>query len=501
MPRRFRRSWCGSNQKPCLFFKDSCRFARSVVQSGGPKVSLVRSGLLSWGSSKIAPPPVQMPCVLSRVGQGPPFGSELPNSVLLPPLSFFPTSAVYSARHPAGLLHPASGHGVRNVSASRRPPAPEGLGVLCSASPVALHPSKHSPPQQVGVRHRAPIPSRRCHRSATSSPCVLPRPASAPLAGLSTSGLCSAEESVAPRRRCHRRSARCSLGLRPTRVLDAGIPRRASEESRVARPGRSEDRSGACHGIRRRSRVARRLLASASGDWARCDPSAPKGSGVAGSRCRSEELQPDATPAAVRPLRRPEGRWGGRPWLRAPEGARLRGLGSALAHSEECVRSGPRVAAHPSRRGDGRASACRLDRPFGGGGAGAGRSVFPEGLAGRALAWSFGLGAPKSPSAAGSRRGVRPILGIVLHLSAARIGLVELAEPSAEAGGLSRSCPVLARRRSAGPSSPKRRRVRGPGWRVRRGASRGWCRSTRTPGRSPWLPCPAGTRRSVGARP
>jgi hypothetical protein len=75
-----------------------------------------RSGLLSWGSSKIASPPVQMPCVHSQVGRGPPFGPKQPCSGLVPPLPFFPASAVYSARHPAGLLRPASGHGVRHVS-------------------------------------------------------------------------------------------------------------------------------------------------------------------------------------------------------------------------------------------------------------------------------------------------------------------------------------------------------------------------------------------------
>jgi hypothetical protein len=54
--------------------------------------------------------------VHSRVGRGPPFGPELPRSGRVPPLPFFPTSAVCSTRHPAGLLHPASGHGVRHVS-------------------------------------------------------------------------------------------------------------------------------------------------------------------------------------------------------------------------------------------------------------------------------------------------------------------------------------------------------------------------------------------------
>jgi hypothetical protein len=110
-----------SNSKPGLFFRDTNRFARSFRFRLGPKVLPSASGLLSWGSSKIAPPPVQVPCVHSRVGRGPPFGPKQPHSERVPPLPFFPTSTVCSARHPAGLLHPASGHGVRHVSG---PPLP-----------------------------------------------------------------------------------------------------------------------------------------------------------------------------------------------------------------------------------------------------------------------------------------------------------------------------------------------------------------------------------------
>ena len=57
-----------------------------------------------------------MSCVHSRAGRGPSFGSKLPRSELVPPLPFLSTSAVCSAGHPAGLLHPATGHGVRRVS-------------------------------------------------------------------------------------------------------------------------------------------------------------------------------------------------------------------------------------------------------------------------------------------------------------------------------------------------------------------------------------------------
>ena len=43
------------------------------------------------------------------------FGPEMPLSGLVPSLSFFPTSTVCSAKHLAGLLHPAADHGVRHV--------------------------------------------------------------------------------------------------------------------------------------------------------------------------------------------------------------------------------------------------------------------------------------------------------------------------------------------------------------------------------------------------
>jgi hypothetical protein len=101
-----------------------------------PEGSEVRSGLLSWGS-KIAPPPISMLCVHSRVGRGLPFGSEAPTSVLVPSLSFHPTPTVYSAQHRAGLLHPATGHGVRHVSVAVSPPRPEGCGGVAATFPMA----------------------------------------------------------------------------------------------------------------------------------------------------------------------------------------------------------------------------------------------------------------------------------------------------------------------------------------------------------------------------
>jgi hypothetical protein len=105
---------------------------------------LVRSGLLSWGS-KIAPPPVRMPCVHSQVGRSPPFGLEAPASRLVPPLSFHPTPTVFSAQHPAGLLHPATGHGVRHVSGASLRCCPKAAR-WCGSFPDGACPSKLFPP-------------------------------------------------------------------------------------------------------------------------------------------------------------------------------------------------------------------------------------------------------------------------------------------------------------------------------------------------------------------
>lgn len=55
--------------------------------------------------------------------RGPAFGPKLPRSELVPPLSFHPTSTVYSAPYRAGLLHPAAGREVRQVSGPRCRPA------------------------------------------------------------------------------------------------------------------------------------------------------------------------------------------------------------------------------------------------------------------------------------------------------------------------------------------------------------------------------------------
>jgi hypothetical protein len=111
---------------------------RAVRSSPGRPEDL--SGL-GWtplmGFKDIAPPPIKMLCVHSQVGRNPPFGTEAPTSVLVPSLPFHPTPTVYSAQHLAGLLHPATGHGVRHVSGAVAVAQPEGCALASAPSSMA----------------------------------------------------------------------------------------------------------------------------------------------------------------------------------------------------------------------------------------------------------------------------------------------------------------------------------------------------------------------------
>jgi hypothetical protein len=184
-------------------------------------------GLLSWGSSKIAPPPTSAPCVHSRSNRNPTFGLKLPRLRLVPSLPFLTTPTVYAAKYRAGLLHPAAGHGVRHVSSpspphwrddpkafpllrnSPHPPRRHFRGSkLGEPFPMAPHPSERSPPRQLG----------RCHPSKLGSPPSVSLsslvPDSPSTARVNTLGWGSvpfprpqgltAEESVASQRCCHR---------------------------------------------------------------------------------------------------------------------------------------------------------------------------------------------------------------------------------------------------------------------------------------------------------
>jgi hypothetical protein len=123
--------WCG----PCrVSHRSDCRF---------------QAPLLGFLKDR---PSIVLPVCPLLASQGP----RLPRLERVPPLSFFPTSAVYSTQGLAGLLHPANDHGVHPVSsrlptcrAETRPP-------YTRLFPQVLCPSKCFP-----LRQRIP-----CHQGA-----------------------------------------------------------------------------------------------------------------------------------------------------------------------------------------------------------------------------------------------------------------------------------------------------------------------------------------------
>lgn len=183
------------------------------------------SGLPLLGFSKIAPPPLKAPVVLSRkvLRRGPAFGARALLLTRGPSLSFLTTSTVYSNRLPAGLLHPAHGHGVRHVSGplslvARRLALPRAASLPGrarhprDAPPFEAFPSAEALRRVTATDTLAPLPSVKPRRL-----CMLPCRDGSPSRASPTSGSCSAAESVAATRCCHPIAARCSLGLGPSR--------------------------------------------------------------------------------------------------------------------------------------------------------------------------------------------------------------------------------------------------------------------------------------------
>jgi len=133
--------------------------------------------LLSWSCQKIAPPPTTLARVHSRWNRSSPFDLRQPLLRFVPLPSFLPTSAVYSSRDLAGLLHPASGHGVRLVSgASPRPKSRD-----AAPSPEAWSPFRAFPSAPAVSCHHDHLPSRRLrpsrvHHVSVASPLALTRP-------------------------------------------------------------------------------------------------------------------------------------------------------------------------------------------------------------------------------------------------------------------------------------------------------------------------------------
>jgi hypothetical protein len=140
-----------------------------------------------------------------RPVQSPPEGGFLGLTLLrvrhLPPLSFLPTSVVYSANCSAGLLHPAASHGVRTVSVWASLPLCLHIGWSSQTFPGSLlTPFEAFPFLEAASRHRD-----RCHLAVASS--------AVSSSFCSASWPCSSRKSVAVSWRFRLLSARCSLGL------------------------------------------------------------------------------------------------------------------------------------------------------------------------------------------------------------------------------------------------------------------------------------------------
>jgi hypothetical protein len=154
--------------------------SKTHAGSRGPALPTIRGSLALWDSSHGVRPESPLhryeyaASTPSRTPKSPAFGMELPGSMLVPPLSFHPTSTVSSAAYRAGLLHPAAGHGVRQVLGQPWP-APESA---CRRCPSSLAPTlrSFSLPGSLPALPRF-VPSRRCccrappGRVATAGPC------------------------------------------------------------------------------------------------------------------------------------------------------------------------------------------------------------------------------------------------------------------------------------------------------------------------------------------
>jgi hypothetical protein len=239
--------------------RDSCseafRFARS--SSSRPirrSTSTFRTPLLGF----IDRPSVDttVTAATPRLGRRPDFGSGLPRPEHVPLLPFLPASAVSAAasrsedplvRRSAGLLHPAADHGVRQVSDSlARPRSRAADPKVVDPKVRGSRPLWRRPFEAFPSSAASTMPSPRhvlsdavaftgwaCPLAVrVALACVSPRRA----APLSTSGLCSTEESVAFVRRCRRTTARCSLGLWIDPFPDAAA-RRAAQLALDVSPG------------------------------------------------------------------------------------------------------------------------------------------------------------------------------------------------------------------------------------------------------------------------
>ena len=229
-----------------------------------------------------------MPRVLSRTGRSLSFGSKLPRSEHVPSLPFFPTSTVYSARHPAGLLHPASGHGVRHVSGLlpvRCPKARGGrLAFPGGATPFGAFPfatGRHASPRADSLSSLFLASGLESARVATFGLGALPR-------SLDLRALLRSEVRCEPAGVAAGGLPDAPLGLVPGGFVNAVNPATVPKSGGRLAPLRSEDRAGTGQGFRVLPRLARGRVDLASGVWP--DWLGPEGSyreGLAASPKRS----------------------------------------------------------------------------------------------------------------------------------------------------------------------------------------------------------------------
>jgi hypothetical protein len=196
-PQRFWRSWCGLNLAWCLL-------QRLIAGSRGPFVLQARPEGLAFRALDSSlgvhqrSPLRQYRCRASTPGRA---EARLSARSCQTPDAFRPCRSSRLRRltpldtlQVCCTLHPAMGFAKFRVCSL---PCARRRGVEGSPSPVAFYPSEFSPPRQAEVRHRTPIPSRRCSEFLVVGPPVLPRLAPRPSARHSTSGHCSAAKSVA----------------------------------------------------------------------------------------------------------------------------------------------------------------------------------------------------------------------------------------------------------------------------------------------------------------
>jgi hypothetical protein len=190
------RSWCGSNLMPCLFYRDSCRFARSVQLPSGPEGPAVSVLDYSLGVYQRSP--------LRQFDVMRPLPDEPRSALRLGDANLQTRSALVVSLDSDGLLRSTPCRFVAPCNRPwgsprfRRAPFPlsedSGLGVCL---PRCASPYEAFPSATARCASPRPMPSRRCSRLPVPDPLVLPRSSPSPFTAHSTSRLCSIAKSVA----------------------------------------------------------------------------------------------------------------------------------------------------------------------------------------------------------------------------------------------------------------------------------------------------------------